>query len=681
MASLRTLVWLLLALLVLSSASCRRPSTYIHLRVCSDMPHGPAALLTAVRVTVLSGGYVNGVPDGGMVRYTNDLAAGGLGSDAGTERPSETCPTEQFVGSLNILPLDSAALGAVTLEAEARHGGATLFATRAVSSYVRDQGSILEVFLADRCRDPGAQSCPMGQTCGRLGCEPVQRAALPSVGVYFGDDAADRSMDAVLDRALPDAPADALPEVLDAGPDAADAQDAADLSDATDAADAVDAVDAVDVMEEPGACTAGSTRPCYTGPAGTQGVGTCAAGVQRCEPDLDGQVTWGDCHGQVLPTPEQCDGRDHDCNGMANNGCQCPVNSFEMCYSGPPGTAGVGICRAGIRRCVQSGSGGSFWLPCSGEVLPLAERCGTRDDANCNGRAGCDDSVCASDTACVPVCMPGTNRFTLQPGAEVLFLTDRSGSMNTTLSGGSTRWRTLRTAMRAVLPALDTTLTMGLVIFPDPSGCTVASSPTVPLVQPSATAILTRLDASPDAPSAAATPTLDALQTAHSYFAARPLTRPRFVVLATDGEPNCGGDLSAVLTELRSLRSSLAVDTFVLGIPGTDTALMSALNQMADAGGRALTGSTRYYDANTASALESSLRSIVATAQCLFPLARAPRSAADVTITVDGTRVPRSTTGGWDFTDGTMRMIRMYGPACAMLNDGRSHTIQADYTC
>lgn len=62
----------------------------------------------------------------------------------------------------------------------------------------------------------------------------------------------------------------------------------------------------------------GNTRSCYSGPAGTSGVGVCRSGTQTCTAGSFG----GPCSGQVLPTVENCsDGLDNNCDGVVNNGC------------------------------------------------------------------------------------------------------------------------------------------------------------------------------------------------------------------------------------------------------------------------------------------------------------------------------------------------------------------------
>jgi len=69
----------------------------------------------------------------------------------------------------------------------------------------------------------------------------------------------------------------------------------------------------------------------------------------------------------------------------------CIDGDFLSCYTGPPGTRGVGICLKGERVCQAGAFGG-----CVGEILPLAESCNGLDD-NCNGARdeGADHAGCA----------------------------------------------------------------------------------------------------------------------------------------------------------------------------------------------------------------------------------------------------------------------------------------------
>lgn len=93
-------------------------------------------------------------------------------------------------------------------------------------------------------------------------------------------------------------------------------------------------------------CETGETQPCYSGPAGTTGVGICAAGTQTC---TNGQ--WGNCVGEVTPGTESCDALDQDCDGNANEGsCSLP-NATSTCSGGG---CNISSCNTGWDHCDNS---------------------------------------------------------------------------------------------------------------------------------------------------------------------------------------------------------------------------------------------------------------------------------------------------------------------------------------
>ncbi len=70
-----------------------------------------------------------------------------------------------------------------------------------------------------------------------------------------------------------------------------------------------------DTGGNPTPCTPKETRPCYGGPAGTEGNGVCKKGTQTCNVDGTG---FDACVGEVVPAPENCAlPQDEDCSGTA----------------------------------------------------------------------------------------------------------------------------------------------------------------------------------------------------------------------------------------------------------------------------------------------------------------------------------------------------------------------------
>lgn len=78
--------------------------------------------------------------------------------------------------------------------------------------------------------------------------------------------------------------------------------------------------------------------------------------------------------GTCEPTQEICDGKDNDCDDTIDE------DLTQSCYTGPPGTEGIGICKAGAQGCTSG-----EWGPCRGEVTPSSEICDDNLDNDCDG--------------------------------------------------------------------------------------------------------------------------------------------------------------------------------------------------------------------------------------------------------------------------------------------------------
>lgn len=68
----------------------------------------------------------------------------------------------------------------------------------------------------------------------------------------------------------------------------------------------------------------------------------------------------------------------------------CTPGETVECYEGPSGTAGVGICKAGYKECVEDGTD---WSECRDQVLPKAEICGDNIDQDCDGQDATPENV------------------------------------------------------------------------------------------------------------------------------------------------------------------------------------------------------------------------------------------------------------------------------------------------
>ncbi len=440
------------------------------------------------------------------------------------------------------------------------------------------------------------------------------------------------------------------------------------------------------VTDEGCDCIPGTEVACYDGPGITEGVGACIRGRVRCVETDTGSMFTG-CEGAVLPSDEVCDGvDDDDCDELVDEGCACLLGETQSCYGGAPGTAGVGTCRAGIQTCVRGDDGEPGWSSCSDEVRPRVEACTGGLDEDCDGLADCEDPECALEC-----CTPYDEVLSVVPAeGEILFVVDRSGSMQWPAVGTTrTRWQELTGAMTTVLPMLER-LHMGMLTFPMLTGdsealnCMVASSPDVPVALGARSTILSRLGTA--TPRAGDTPTPGAFATAQSYLASVTTSRERFLILATDGlpEPNCGATVDATVAAIADLRSTLGIDTFVIGIVGPDrsgdtsgiAALQAGLNRMADAGGRPRSGSTRYYEAVDGAALTSALTSIVAAAtDCRFELSAVPERPAHITVRQGTTLVPRS---NWTLTG---RSLEISGTYCTQIQTGLVRSITVSDSC
>lgn len=125
-----------------------------------------------------------------------------------------------------------------------------------------------------------------------------------------------------------------------------------------------------------------AVRSCYSGPAGTDGVGTCKAGTESCTSGV-----WSPCAGEITPSGEACNQQDDDCNGMLDDN----LGNF---------TCGVGACAASVPACTNGIVG----------VCTPTQPASNTDGPVCDGiDTDCDGPVDEDCAQCIPVSLTGND--------------------------------------------------------------------------------------------------------------------------------------------------------------------------------------------------------------------------------------------------------------------------------
>ncbi len=312
-------------------------------------------------------------------------------------------------------------------------------------------------------------------------------------------------------------------------------------------------------------------------------------------------------------------------------------------------------------------------------------------------------------------CNPKSFSLKQSPPAEVFLVLDRSGSMIEKGSTASvTKWQELSSAVDFVLQQFEGTIRFGLLIYPSDNMCKTPG-PQVPVGLYNRKAVLHYLQ---KAKPAGGTPTFAALNNAAaSMKALGDKVSPKFIILATDGGPNCNYLLSAtpkcsctmatsaycctstpstcysgetcldekrVLTAIADLHKNQKISTFVIGLDGT-AEYKVLLDAMAKTGGVPQTGAaTSYYKAGNKTQLQAALKKIAGQLiSCEIDLGKKPDYPQWVSVYIDGKKIPRdkAKSNGWEYTDATLTKVMLHGAACKMLQDGKQHKVTATFAC
>jgi hypothetical protein len=298
--------------------------------------------------------------------------------------------------------------------------------------------------------------------------------------------------------------------------------------------------------------------------------------------------------------------------------------------------------------------------------------------------------------------------------ADILILLDRSGSMDTVF-GNATRYQALTAELSDLVSTYAVHVRFGYQEMPSQQACAVpvvdgccATQPSVPVTENNAGPITAAFAAA--APMEGNTPTAAALRAAREYYddLADGIGN-RYVLLATDGAPNCtlAGSLSAhdtfdasgnrvagacfeALAEIDALVGQ-GMTVIVLGLgdefADTNSDAASCLSAMAEHGGAAATPTGRsYYVVSEPLELQIAIEQIfggIKRPSCTVPLSSDFDFSSSVTVFLDGQFIPNTLAGStWSLDTSTSPpSVKVQGEYCDRLQRFEVDNIKVVFGC
>jgi hypothetical protein len=294
--------------------------------------------------------------------------------------------------------------------------------------------------------------------------------------------------------------------------------------------------------------------------------------------------------------------------------------------------------------------------------------------------------------------------------ADIMMVLDRSGSMKDVPSGSTgtlSKWQIVQPAVEQLVTATTSSISWGLKTFPEAStdgmsDCSGGITSTIDVQVAAMNGTTMNNTIMSTMPNGNGTPTPDAVTAAATYLGTLTDTNPKYLLLATDGEPDCVGttktsgsnnaaDTGAVTAIGSALKAGFP--TFVVGIATDKGSANSELELMAQAGGEGIANSNplahHYYVADDSTTLVTALQAITGQiSTCLFPLATQPPVRNDGTkvgvyLGANMTRIPydASAADGWSYTDLNDTAILVHGSWCDKIQAAGAGAVQIIFGC
>lgn len=310
---------------------------------------------------------------------------------------------------------------------------------------------------------------------------------------------------------------------------------------------------------------------------------------------------------------------------------------------------------------------------------------------------------------------------------NVYFVFDASGSMSDPVAPGSdvTRYQRVRKAALALVGDLGGLINVGAAVFPykatNEEQCAVGAQvmPVAPGDPGGSGSTTSTFKSKTNVTPFGGTPTAATLEKLRPGLAALP--GRTFVLLVTDGGPNCNADAAcgadgcqyniegctgdpccnpggnccapgqpagpescldgdATLAAVEAYEGG-GLPLYVIGIPGSEV-YANLLAQMAIAAGTSQPATPFYYAVDDLDNLQAVLAKIAAVAiSCIFEVQDPPEVPDQTNVYLDGVVLPADLENGWRWMDPDLTRIELLGDACDRLKGGEVKSVQIASGC